>query len=240
MRKGKHMIGERQKTILEQLVKHYVRTARPVASRDLLDRLPIKVSPATVRNDMQKLDEMGYLEQPHTSAGRVPTDRGYRFFIDHILEDMIIRAPLRRMIENVFEMADDEFFIRELGKTIARMTRSFTVVGWEDDPVVSEAGFSEIFEEPEFENTARVKMFGTLVDMLGDQMRTIIDAHAGSNHKQIFIGKENPFPEAQDYTMMISPWQHPRGFRGYVTIIGPTRMNYSRNISILKYIHRDD
>ena len=86
------MLKERQKSILNAAIREYIHTARPVASRDLVRKFQLGVSPATVRNEMLSLNELGYLEQPHTSAGRIPTDQGYRFFVDNLAEDLTLGA----------------------------------------------------------------------------------------------------------------------------------------------------
>ena len=76
------MVTERQKSILEVVIREYVATAAPVASEEIVRKYRMALSPATVRNELQTLDGAGFLTQPHTSAGRIPTDKGYRFFIN--------------------------------------------------------------------------------------------------------------------------------------------------------------
>ena len=80
------MITQRQKEILKSMVQEYIRSAQPVSSRLIERKYQLGVSSATIRAEMQKLTRKGYLFQPHTSAGRVPTDKGYRFYVDSILE----------------------------------------------------------------------------------------------------------------------------------------------------------
>src|SRR5699024_2803876 len=77
---------ERRVQVLGAIVQDYVRSREPVGSRNLVDRHNLGVSPATIRNDMAVLEEEGYIAQPHTSAGRIPTDKGYRMFVDEISE----------------------------------------------------------------------------------------------------------------------------------------------------------
>ncbi|ASS76104.1 heat-inducible transcriptional repressor HrcA [Tumebacillus algifaecis] len=79
------MLTDRQKIILQILVDDYILTAEPVGSRTISKRPDVSISPATIRNEMADLEEMGYLEQPHTSAGRIPSQKGYRFYVDHLL-----------------------------------------------------------------------------------------------------------------------------------------------------------
>src|SRR3989338_5512310 len=119
------MLKERQKSILEATISEHLKTARPVASQELAHCFGLKVGPATVRNEMLKLDQLGYLEQPHTSAGRVPTDKGYRFFVDNLLEDIGLSEREQKMIRKVFSDLDgEEEFTKELSKTISQLTGS--------------------------------------------------------------------------------------------------------------------
>ena len=87
------MLTQRQSEILDRIVRDYIALAEPVSSRLLEKKHDFGVSPATIRNEMQKLTDRGYLFQPHTSAGRVPTDRGYRFFVDELLENHFKYLP---------------------------------------------------------------------------------------------------------------------------------------------------
>ena len=79
------MLTERQKMILSAIVDDYIRSAEPVGSRSISKRGDVGYSPATIRNEMSDLEELGYLEQPHTSAGRIPSNKGYRYYVDHLL-----------------------------------------------------------------------------------------------------------------------------------------------------------
>lgn len=228
------MLKERQKIILETLIREHIRTARPIASHELLEELDFSVSPATVRNEMFQLDEMGYLEQPYTSAGRIPTDQGYRFFVDNAINDKELDRGERNRIREVFETNTLENFAREYGKTIARISRCFTAVGLKDDLLV-DSGFSEILHEPEFQDLDRIKAFGHLIDLLDKDFSALMKKSC--DDENIFIGKENAFKEAEPYTIMITHWFHPKGFSGFLALVGPTRMDYQKNISLIRYIN---
>ncbi|HID90222.1 MAG TPA: hypothetical protein EYP52_11035, partial [Anaerolineae bacterium] len=100
-RKGGGQQGEptpRQQMILSLVVREYVRTATPVGSRTLVERYGLGISPATVRNEMARLEAMGYLTHPHTSAGRMPTDQGYRYFVERLLRESELPVAERRTI----------------------------------------------------------------------------------------------------------------------------------------------
>src|SRR5215475_8713046 len=99
------MQEERRLAVLRAVVEDYVATQEPVGSRALVERHALGVSPATVRNDMAALEEEGYITQPHTSAGRVPTDKGYRLFVDRLAEVKALSGAERRAITNFLDHA---------------------------------------------------------------------------------------------------------------------------------------
>src|SRR5512136_716698 len=99
----------RQETLFGLLVQEYVKTAAPVGSRVLVESYGLQFSPATVRNDLARLEELGYLTHPHTSAGRVPTDEGYRYFVARLLGDVTLPLQERRTIAHQFHQARQEY-----------------------------------------------------------------------------------------------------------------------------------
>ena len=98
-------LSERQKVILSLVVHEYVRTANPVGSKSLVNQYHLDYSPATVRNELAALTEEQYLSQPYTSAGRVPTEKGYRFFVSGLIQMRELPEETRRMIEHQFSQA---------------------------------------------------------------------------------------------------------------------------------------
>src|SRR5690348_8675451 len=123
------MLDERKLAVLRAIVEDYVSTTEPVGSKSLVDRHHLDVSPATIRNDMAVLEEQGYIVQPHTSAGRVPTDKGYRLFVDRLSAVKPLSAAERKAIEKFLDGAVDLHDV--LGRTVrllAQLTRQVAVV----------------------------------------------------------------------------------------------------------------
>lgn len=235
------MLKTRQKSILEAAIGEYIRTAKPVASRNLVDRYDFDISPATIRNCMLELDHSGYLEQPYTSAGRIPTDKGYRFFVDYLVKETSLTAREQRLIDKLFDTSEEDEFIHELGRVVARMSHTFTAVANNAHDVLYETGFSEVLHEPEFEDPDEVRTFGRLVDMLNENMADIHDTARENPHgEHTFIGGENPWKEAEAYAVTISSWSHPRGFNGFLTRIGPKRTNYKKHKALSNYLRNYD
>lgn len=235
------ILGERQQSILGAVVREYVATARPVTSQAIgMRERDLGVGAATIRNEMLVLDELGYLEQPHTSSGRVPTDKGYRFFVDHLTEEDELTNRERTKILELFTNLDDEdIFVKEFSRTISQMTGTFAAAGLFDDELFYDVGFSQILKEPEFQDSAYLKSFGKLVDILDDVSRSL--CHEARNASEVvFIGHENPLREGRGHAMILSSWRHPAGFGGFLALIGPKRMDYQRAISLLRCIRERD
>ncbi len=129
------MLDERKLTVLRAIVTDYVSSQEPVGSKALVDRYHLGVSPATVRNDMAVLEDEGYITQPHTSAGRIPTDKGYRLFVDQLGEIKPLSAPERRAIETFMSGAVDmDDIVARTVRLLARLTHQVAIVQY---PIVS-------------------------------------------------------------------------------------------------------
>lgn len=230
------MLQERQKSILDALIQDYIRSARPVASRELARESDWGLSPATIRSELLRLDELGYLEQPHTSAGRIPTDKGYRFFVDHLLSEAELDVREEELLRHTFTIPDPEEFIREFTKTISHIAGAFAAAGTEDEDIFYESGFAEILAEPEFSEPKRAQAFGRLADFLDEELGGVLP-YPEEGEELIWIGGENPWKEARQYAMILSSWEHPAGFRGFLSIIGPRRTNYSKHKAIIRQVH---
>jgi heat-inducible transcriptional repressor len=123
------MVEERKLDVLRAIVQDYVSTQEPVGSKALVDRHDLGVSPATIRNDMAALEDEGYITQPHTSAGRIPTDKGYRLFVDRLSSVKPLTTPERRAIQSFLgNAADLDDVVRRTVRLLAQLTRQVAVV----------------------------------------------------------------------------------------------------------------
>jgi len=122
-------LNERGKSILKAIINSYIATAEPVGSRTVTKRYDMGISPATVRNIMADLEEMGFLAQPHTSAGRVPTDRAYRFYIDTLLEvKSLPRQQEQKILNYPLPMDDFNHLLQETTKLLSGLSHYVGVV----------------------------------------------------------------------------------------------------------------
>ncbi len=122
-------LSERERTILRYIVHNYIQTAIPVGSRWIAKYLDIGLSPATIRNVMADLEFMGYLNHPHTSAGRMPTDRGYRFYVDYLMEVEHLQESEQDSIQQILSPVDDpEELLRESSKILGRISHQLSII----------------------------------------------------------------------------------------------------------------
>jgi heat-inducible transcriptional repressor len=123
------VIEDRKLDVLRAIVEDYVSTEEPVGSKALVERHNLGVSPATIRNDMAALEEEGYIAQPHTSAGRIPTDKGYRLFVDRLSSVKPLSAAERRAIQSFLDGATDlDDIVSRTVRLLAQLTRQVAVV----------------------------------------------------------------------------------------------------------------
>ncbi len=122
-------LSERKKQILAHVVELYIKTGEPVGSKGLISATGMSVSSATVRNEMNELDSLGYLEQPHTSAGRIPSQKGYRYYVDHLMKNREIDELTKRLIDAGISSAvgDPEKLISKSREVLANLTKCATV-----------------------------------------------------------------------------------------------------------------
>ena len=230
------MLKDRQKDILEAVVREYIRTAKPVASRDLAETFSYDISPATIRNELGILSDLEYLEKPHTSAGRIPTDLAYRFFVDHLIHPSSLTSKERESLDELLLIRKQNDFLRVLGKTLTGLCGAFAAAATVDERHIHIAGLAKILKEPEFKERRNLQTFIRFIEALDEKLYDVVDAWETYGRETIFIGRENPFEDADDYTVMITEWQHPAGFEGFVALVGPMRMNYQKNIAVMNHI----
>lgn len=220
---------ERQKQILKAVVKEYQKTGLPVASQFLSEEYDFDFSPATVRAEMLALDKDGFLEQPHTSAGRLPTDKAFRLFIEELEEE--IEQYSRREIYDAMEEFRALAF-KEAAQTLADFSRSLGICGI-FDPVKDfhEAGFRWLADEPEF-NEGKIREVLRWLDSSPEEDFENL-AREMEDEISVFIGRENPIKNLRNCSLMMASFDLD-GRRGIFGILGPKRMDYKRNEALLK------
>ena len=227
-------VTERQVEILNGIVKDFIDLAQPISSEFLEEKHHFGICPATIRIEMQKLTDGGYLIQPHTSAGRVPTDKGYRFFVNNLFEKGIPEEKDFLKLEDLIEreIGDRVRFLQSLTKNLASFSSNLALGYLFDEDLFWKEGWEDVLGEPEFKET---KVITDFADVIRHFEKEIEDIKINSGIK-VYIGKENPFSKVKDFSIIISKCHFPNDEKGVLAIAGPKRMAYDKNINSLNYL----
>lgn len=219
------MLTERQSQILHTLIEEYIDTALPVSSDAIFRTGFFGISCPTIRNEMAYLTEQGYLVQPHTSAGRIPTQRGYRFFVDALMTDLPAdrQAGLEETaLSKVFAHNTTAQFIAE---EVARQI-SDLVIFTDSNGRIRYMGLKNVLANPEFENKSTIL---SLIEELEHFERRVPRVLADIEEEiAVFIGNENPFFKHDEYSVIASRFN-----KQLMALVGPMRMDYRKNLEIL-------
>jgi transcriptional regulator of heat shock response len=231
-------MNTRQRQILSAVVELYTKTALPVGSQVLLERFQFPVSSATLRNDMVALEEAGYLYQPHVSAGRIPTDAGYRFYVEEMMGDEdLSREDQRRLQKELLMMKAKQARLgRSTTKLLSALSGNLAVSGLIDKDEFYDFGMKELMEKPEFQEIDELCRLVETLDSLDERIDAIF-AKLSDGETQIFIGDENPIKGISNCSMVVAPYQSSEG-QGILAIIGPKRMDYAKNKSLIEYMKK--
>ncbi|MBI1888748.1 MAG: hypothetical protein HYS15_02355 [Candidatus Spechtbacteria bacterium] len=212
------MLTERQAEILTAIVDEYIQSAFPVSSGAIFDTGKFDVSCPTIRNEMSHLTEEGYLHQPHTSAGRVPTEQGYRFFVDMLLKG---RHADNKVWQGSRRTKEVKFLVREIAANSSDL-----VLFVDQNGELRYEGLKKVLTKPEFEDKEAVISLIDELENLTISYETMMTEF--ENEIEVFVGSENPFFKNVEYSLMALGLGN-----GFIGIVGPMRMHYERNMRLL-------
>ncbi len=228
----------RQQKILETIIKEYTDTARPVSSEILVEKYKFNISPATIRAEMKRLEKEGYLCQPYTSAGRVPTDKGYRFFINSLMKNRELAIKEQETLrQNLTSNISANRLMPKIVDLLADMSSNLAISGWLgfDESQCHKAGRGRLLKEPEFEDSDCFYQIAEALDYLDRNIEELFDI-VRDETIGVYIGRENPIKQIRGLSMIISGKRLKSGNRGLIAILGPRRMRYDKNIALIEYI----
>lgn len=224
---------DRQSKILCAIVEQYAEVAAPVGSV-LLANL-FGVSSATIRAEMARLEEMGYIEQPHTSAGRIPTDKGYRYFVNKVTDqsDLSITSNINRSVRamdiRVKSAGEAARSIKSAVDSLVEITQNLGLATIGDQLYMS--GISNLFGQPEFADGSAVYEVAQLIDNLEPWLR-----EAQPNEPlSVYIGHENPIGKTSGCSLIVSKFRSPYSDRSYIGMVGPTRQSYAQVMNLVQH-----
>lgn len=224
---------QRQQQLLKLVVDLYIEGAEPVSSLALAEHSDLGVSSATIRNDLVALESDGYIASPHTSAGRVPTDKGYRYYIEAFLGHEPRRSGREQdLLRRRVVVRDAEQRLRQVAQELSALTGEAVVITRAPQPSYT-TGVSRLFAQPEFNDVELLRQFGALIDA----MDGVFEPYAKQRFDtvRIFVGDQSPFGDRTS-SLMVS-FNDGNG-RGLISILGPTRMNYAYNRILLQEVQR--
>ena len=258
-------MDEHQKSLLFAVINEYIKNAQPVSSKWIAECGDFDASTATLRNELALLDEDGFLYQPHTSAGRVPTDKGYRVFVNMLLDEIESRTATRepgerssrrmtatrdmtakeeaiaRVLQQIMRLrAEEHSLFAELGRTLASLSSSTVFSGpISKEKIMFKSGIHEVLSQLELEDISMRKHFGDIVDSMEANLKAfhfILE----NDKPTVLIGKENPINNAKDFSMIIMKHRIFGGEDGIIVIFGPKRMNYEKNLRLLQTLINEE
>jgi len=222
-------LSPRQEKLLASIVEQYAEVASPVGSSLLAKAFD--VSPATIRSEMATLERLGFIKQPHTSAGRVPTDKGYRHYVN-TLQDSDQQTPnksaQRALSARVENAGLPKQTIRNAVDTLVELTSNLGLATIGDQLYMS--GLSNLFGQPEFIQPGQVQEVARLLDNLQPWLKET----APNQPLNVYIGRENPIGGSAGCSLIISRFRSPYSDNSYVGVLGPTRQSYRGVIGLVR------
>jgi len=226
-------MNSRTEAILDAIIRDYVETAEPVGSLSLVEKFDFPFSPATVRGEMAELERKGYIYQPHTSAGRVPTDKGYRYFVNMMVTETKALAK-RDELEVSHQVLEQHMRYEKLidlaAKTLADATGNVGIVGVSG--LVYSHGLANLFSQPEFRDSDNAVRAAEIMD----RMHELVNEIPKVINPVVFIGSESPFSAAAGCSLVVTGFETPYNSIGRLAVLGPTRMDYEKVISVVEEI----
>jgi heat-inducible transcriptional repressor len=224
------IMTDRQQQILRAIVEQYAEVASPVGS-SLLAKV-FNVSSATIRAEMAELERAGYIAQPHTSAGRVPTDKGYRVYVNLLTDDTqeqsIQKRGERALAQRVHAGGAPERQIRNAVDTLVELTHNLGLATIGNQLYMS--GLSNLFGQPEFINGGQVQQVAQLLDNLEPWLREA----APNEPLSVYIGQENPIGRSAGCSLIIGRFRSPFSDSSYIGLLGPTRQSYRESMLLVR------
>lgn len=253
---------KRNDQIFHFIVRSYIDTAEPVGSRTISKKCDLGLSPASIRNVMADLEEQGLLMHPHTSAGRVPTDKGYRYYVDNLMEPKELSEKEKHwVLEELQKARTVEALAGRVSKVISEMTGNTAVIYIRNlkrvsflnhllDELVRAQKLADFFEEdselffdgafrmlsqPEFRDANKMRLFLQVMDDKVSFVQ-ILARDLEEEGVQVHIGRENHLGALDDVSLVVKDCYVGNSPIGGVAVVGPTRMNYPKAVSVVDFV----
>ncbi len=227
-------LTDRQKNLLRAIIEKYIETAEPIGSETIEKEASLGVSPATIRNEMVKLTSLSYLKQPHTSAGRIPTSMGMKFYVDQLMQEKALSLKDEVAIKEELVEGEERFdkLLRHTARVLADQTRSLAIATDEEGDVYA-AGMANILDMPEFYDIDITKTVLSMLDR-AEMINQITGALSPEDQIKILFGEELGVPYLEPCGFVIIRYHMPN-HSGVLGVIGPSRLNFPVVIPTMRY-----
>ena len=230
-------VQQRKDMVLAIVVDQYIKTVNPIGSTFIAQECHVDLSSATIRNILAELEEEGYLSHPHTSAGRIPTQLGYRYYVDHLMNEIQLLEEEKKRIQREYNQRINELetLLDKTSQIISDVTHYTSIISVDgrNDRIFCK-GTSYVVSYPE---TRDVKKIGNILKTLEEKERILRVINQDLEHKiEIYIGHEMACKEIESCSLVVAGYHKKNGPSGRIAILGPTRMNYERVVSALDYV----
>jgi transcriptional regulator of heat shock response len=225
----------RKKAVLTAAINKYIQEALPVASEDISREF--ELSSATIRNIFGELEEAGLLTHLYTSGGRIPTDKGYRYYVDFLIKQIALLDEEKELIVRKYkrEMRKLEEALEETSEVISMITHYTGIVSfleWQDKFFYK--GISYVLDQPEFRDLDKIRI---LIKMIEDKERLLNIINRDFSEKvKVYIGSELDCPGMENCSLIVASYSANDRPLGRLAVLGPTRMEYRHIIPTLEYI----
>jgi transcriptional regulator of heat shock response len=231
---------DRRLEVLKAIVKHFVETAEPVGSNTVMVSYDFQVSPATIRNDMASLEKDGLIFQPHTSSGRVPTDMGYRLYIEEFEDHKKAQKEAKLAIikaQKELQMTKVREKIQDIVSLLAHVTNVASFATLPDNKRTFYIGLSNIIRQPEFITDLNRASQVIEVFEKSDRFLTILNSLEIDDKVKFFIGKEHLIPEIKSCALLVTKIKY-MGHQSIVGLLAPTRTDYAFMRAVLEQVKK--
>ncbi len=230
-------LTDRQIQILKYIIEEYIETAEPVGSKIIEQKYQLGVSPATIRNEMVKLIEKGYLKQPHTSAGRVPTPAALKYYINTLMKPKSLGVSEEVSVKEKVWDARHKFntLLKEATKALAEATNTLAIAATEENDVYY-SGAGNILEMQEFSDLVLAHSLFEMLDNVDWWTNALEKSMEFQNPFYVILGNDWGEENLDRCGYIYSIFNAGGSMKGSIGVIGPLRLNYSRVIPTVEYI----
>ena len=228
---------ERKDIVLGYVVEQYIKNLNPVGSAFLARACHLDWSSATIRNILAELEEDRYLTHPHTSAGRIPTHRGYRYYVDYLMHEIQLLEKEKKRIHQEYrqDVHELEKLVEKTSQVVSEVTQYTSIIsvdGWGNKIVCR--GINYVVGYPELQDVRKIQ---NLLKALEEKEQILQAINRDLRHKtEIYIGQEISCKNIEGCSLAVSRYRTKKGSSGRIAVLGPTSMNYEHVVSALDYI----